>query len=97
MKIEIHHYNHYPELQAMSEVLDNIAREVAEAKTAHASAIALIAGLKTQLDQLVANATELGELKAAVSALSQDLSDSTDSLAAAVETPPQEDQEEPQA
>ena len=72
----------------MSEQLEAIRREVAEAKTAQQSAIVLIGGLKAQIDTLIANATELTELKTELAALSVDLSDATDGLAAAVAEPP---------
>lgn len=91
IQINVYHTHSYPEYDAMSEQLEAIRREVAEAKTAQQSAIVLIDGLKTQLDSIVANATELTELKAELAALSIDLSDSTDALAAAVATPPATD------
>lgn len=60
----------------MSQATEDIKREVSEAKGAHASAIALI----TQLVGMIQSATDLEELKATA----QELSTSTDELAAAV-------------
>lgn len=60
----------------MSTAVEDVKREVAEARGAHASAIALI----TQLVGMIQDATDLEELKATA----QELSDSTDELAAAV-------------
>lgn len=82
--LNIHHYHHYPELDKMSEQLENIRREVEEAKTAASSAVALILGLKAKLDELLTIKGDYEALRAGVEALSTDLSDSTDNLAAAV-------------
>lgn len=68
----------------MAHVLENLQREVQEARDAHTSAVALIGGLKTEIQNLVTNATELDELKSALTQMTQELSDSTDTLAAAV-------------
>lgn len=86
MRIEIHHIHHYPEIEAMSDALENIRREVGEAKAGQASAVALISGIREQLAQLVANATDLEALKTEVNQLATDLSDSTDALGAAMAT-----------
>ena len=87
VKIEIHHYHHYPELENMSQQLADIQREVQEAKDAQTSAVVLITGLRDRINQLIDSATELGELKTQLGLLTQDLSDSTDGLAAAVAEP----------
>ena len=70
----------------MAQVLENLQREVQEARDVQSSAVALITGLKSKIDDLSNNATELSALKSALGDLSQELSDSTDSLAAAVTT-----------
>lgn len=64
--------------------LEDIRREVQEAKDAQQSALALIVGLKAKIDELVHNATDLAQLQAELTALSQELSDSTDALVAGV-------------
>jgi len=84
--LEIHYYHHYPELENMSQQLDDIRREVSEAKDVASSAVTLILGLKSRIDALLASELELADLKAQLAGLSQDLSDSTDALAAAVAT-----------
>lgn len=67
--------------------IEDLRREVAESKGAVASAITLIEGLRDRLDAMVDSAEDLAALQAEVSALSSELSDSTDSLAAAVAEP----------
>lgn len=84
MHIHLHHYYHYPELDAMSEQLDNLTREVSEARSVGASAIALIEGIAQQLRDMANSATELADLKTQVQTLSDDLSGSTDDIAGAV-------------
>ena len=86
--ININNTHTYPELEAMNEALDNLRREVSESKDATASAITLIEGITDQLNDLVANATDVEALKAEIEALSIELSDSTDSLAGAVANTP---------
>lgn len=68
----------------MSAELDDLTSAVAENTTIDQSAIALIEGIAAQLSQLVANATELGELKAAITAKAADLRASSAALSAAV-------------
>lgn len=68
----------------MGNALENIQREVAEAKDAQSSAIVLIKGIRQQLIDLAANATDLAAFKAEVEGLAVELSDSTDALGAAV-------------
>lgn len=88
MRIEINIHHHYESETAIMAALDNILREVQEAKDAHASAIALITEIRAKLDEMAAGAVELEALRAGVETLSADLSASTDALAAAVVTPP---------
>ena len=71
----------------MTQAIEDLRREVSEAKDAQASAILLIEGIRTQLEDMAENATELAALKSEVIALSADLSDSTDGLATAVANP----------
>lgn len=59
--------------------LEKLIAEVAESKAVTESAIVLLVGLKTKLDECVAS----GDMSK-VQALSEELSNSTDSLAAAV-------------
>lgn len=86
-----HHYYHFPEIEEMTNALEDIRREVAEAKVAQsAAADAIMALLQDQAEKiaqiatLLANAQELDEFRAQATALMQELSDSTDSLTAAV-------------
>lgn len=71
----------------MANALEDLQREVSEAKAGQESAIALIEGLRDRLDAMVDSAASYAELQAQVEALSAELSDSTDALAAAVTTP----------
>jgi hypothetical protein len=66
-------------LYTMAGELDNLRTEVAENASAIDSAIALLNGLKTKLDEAIASGN-----MAEVQALSDELSNKTDSLAAAV-------------
>lgn len=77
-------------IDEMLEVIQDLRREVAEAKDAQASAVVLIKGLQAQIADLAQQATDLTQLKADLAALAQDLSDSTDALADAVTAPPSE-------
>lgn len=88
MRIEIHNYTHYPEIDQMSEAIENLRREVAEAKAGQASAIVLIEGIRDQLNTMLDTSRSFAELKAEVDTLATDLSDSTDALSAAVASPP---------
>lgn len=80
----------------MSQQLDDIRREVSEAKDVSSSAVTLILGLKSRIDALLASELELADLKAQLAGLSQDLSDSTDALAAAVATDGSSEPAEPE-
>ena len=71
----------------MSEISDLVA-EVAAVKTVEDSAVLAINGLVSRLDALVQNATDLAELKAAVTAETAVLRDSVVPLAAAVASVP---------
>lgn len=88
VEISIHIHHHTESETAIMAALDNILREVQEAKDAHASAIALITEFRAKLDEMAAGAVELEALRAQIETLSADLSASTDALAAAVVTPP---------
>jgi hypothetical protein len=66
-------------LYTMAGELDNLRAEVAENGSAIDSAITLLNGLKTRLDEAIASGN-----MAEVQALSNELSNKTDSLAAAV-------------
>jgi hypothetical protein len=74
--------------------LDDLRREVEEAKTVGAGAITLLGTIKAKLDEAVAS----GDMTQ-VEALSKELSDSTDALAAAVSanTPAEPTPENPPA
>lgn len=52
----------------MSQILNDLVREVAETKTAVASAIVLIQGLKAKLDAAGTDETKLAELSAELDA-----------------------------
>lgn len=71
--------------------IEDLRREVAESAGAVQSAITLIEGLRDRLDEMVDSAEDLAALQAEVSALSAELSNSTDSLAAAVAEPAPEE------
>ena len=91
LKITVRH--EYPwrlirELKKMSIAIEYLRQEVAESKAGVESAIALIGGLRDRLDEMVDSTASLEELQAEVNALSAELSDNTDSLAAAVAAPP---------
>ena len=88
--VTIHQQHHYPEIDKMSQQLDDLTREVQESKTAQEGAVTLIEGTRQQLMDMANNATELEDLKSQVATLAQELSDSTDALAAATATPPSE-------
>lgn len=64
-------------LLKMSEQLDKLTQEVAENKTVMESAVTLLNGLKTRLDEAGTDATKLAQLSA-------DLDANTNALAAAV-------------
>lgn len=68
-------------------VLDDVTREVNEAKDVMSSAVALINGIQARIDAAVTAALEGGATAAQLepfTALSQELSDQTDALSAAV-------------
>lgn len=75
----------------MASALEDIRREVAEARAGQASAVQLIRGLRDKLDQMIDDSTSYKELSEAVAGLANDLSDSTDELAAAVAEEPAEE------
>lgn len=88
MKLEIHHYHHYPEMTAVSEQLDNLTNEIAQMRGAVDSAITLINGLADQIE-------ELQNDPAALQALADDLRGQKEQLAAAVDA--NDGEEEPPA
>ena len=67
-----------------NENLDNLVNEVAETTTVQASAVALLNGLKTQLDAAIAELAVQGVTNEALNNLSSSLDASTNGLAAAV-------------
>jgi hypothetical protein len=75
------------ELERMATAMENLKREVAEAKAGVASAKAAFAALVERLNQMVDDSTSLKELRAEVDGLAVELSDSTDELAAAIVAP----------
>lgn len=93
MRIEIHHYHHFPqqgpdpiakltqEIKRMSAQLDALAAAVAANTTVTGSAIELLNGLHDQLVALLAQETID---PAQVQALADDLSAQTQALAAAI-------------
>ncbi len=92
MKIELHHYHHYPEIANMSAQLDALKAEVTATRGAVDSAIALIGSLADQIEQLKDD-------PAALQALADDLRDQREDLAEAVDAndgeEPPVDEEEP--
>lgn len=80
-------------IKAMANELDNLTNEVAENTSTVQSAITLLNGLKTKLDEAIAS-NDMSQ----VQALSDQLSGNTDALAAAVaaNTPAEPPTEEPQ-
>lgn len=64
--------------------IDVLVTEVSETKTVHASAIALLSGLKGRLDTAIAELAALGIDNATLNTLSTDLDTSTNELATAV-------------
>lgn len=72
------------ELRFMSAELDALEVEVSETKGVEESAIVLLEGLKAQLDQLAAELAAQGIDNAKVLALSAQLDESANRLAAAV-------------
>ncbi len=102
LTINVNHVHTYPEIEDMTLALENLTREIGEAKAGQASAVVLINAIREQLTELASNATELQSLKSSIEELAQELSDSTDDLAAAVGTPgegedpvaPEEDEDE---
>lgn len=75
------------ELREMASAIENLRREVAEARAGQDSAVALIEGLRDRLDEMLTSTESFAELQREVDSLSQDLSASTDKLAAAVVEP----------
>lgn len=75
------------EINRMATAMENLKREVAEAKAGMASAKALLEGLRDRLSQMVDDSTSLKELRSEVDGLATELSDSTDALASAVVEP----------
>lgn len=71
----------------MANALEALRREVAEAKAGQESAVALIKGLRDRLDAMIDTSADYADLQAQVEAMSTELSDSTDQLAAAVVEP----------
>lgn len=67
----------------MTQQLDDLTREVSETKDVQQSAVTLLEGLKTQLDEAIA-ANQGGDNGAALAELSTQLDTSTNALAAAV-------------
>lgn len=86
---------HNRQLRSIRMSLEDIRREVQEAKDAQQSALALIVGLKAKIDELIHNATDLAQLQSELTALSQELSDSTDALVAGVAANSPDPAEEP--
>jgi hypothetical protein len=68
----------------MSEVADNLRREISEAKTVQAGAKALIGSLRTRVDAAIAELAAKNQESQELNALSEDLSASTDDLATAL-------------
>jgi hypothetical protein len=79
----------HKELITMSAELDLLAQEVAETKGVQESVIVLLQGIQVKLDALAAELEAEGIDNAKVLALSEELSDSTDALAAAAATIPE--------
>lgn len=71
-------------LEAMSEQLDRLTAAVERNTTVDQSIMTLMGGMAQQIRDLVANATELEETKAAMLAMADELDASSDAEAAAV-------------
>lgn len=71
----------------MASALEDIRREVSEAKAGMESARVMLVALRDRLDQMVDESANYRELSEAVAGLANELSDSTDALSAAVEEP----------
>lgn len=99
LEIALHHYNHDNELLQrlleqqsrliervgeMSAELDRLTASVERNTTVDGSIMTLVSGMSQQIRDLVANATELEQTKAAMTALADSLDASSDAEAAAV-------------
>lgn len=79
----------------MSETIQNLAAKITRAKTVHASAIALMGGIKTRLDAAIAELAKQNVDNEALNSLSADLGGSTEELATAVVANTDAEDEEP--
>ena len=87
MKLELHVYNHYPEIEEMASAIENLRLEVANAVSGEASARKLIEGMVTRLEEMRVTSKNYDDLQSEVNSLSAELAAGTASLAAAVVQP----------
>jgi hypothetical protein len=73
MKLEIHHYHHYPEIDHMSQQLDRLIAEVAEMSTVTQGAIVLIKDIRQKLIDAGTDQAKLDELASELDARGNDL------------------------
>jgi hypothetical protein len=62
MKINIHHYHHYPEIEQMSQNMQRLIDEVAQTRTVAEGAVTLIKDLRQRIIDAGTDEAKLAEL-----------------------------------